>query len=214
MRNNLVNILVDNDSWILPYVEDLQTQLGNKGLITHLARDPKDIRSGWICFMLGCVNIVKDEYLSLNVHNLVVHESDLPKGRGFAPMTWQILEGKNLIPICLLDASAGKPDEGNIWIKDVITLDGSEYLPTWRDLQGKKTIDLCLRFINEYGELRAQKQVGEATYYRRRTPEDSEIDLEKPLGDQLSLLRVVDSENYPAFYRVGNKKYILKIEEI
>ena len=213
VQKKLVNILVDNDSWILPYAKDLEETISSKGFSTHLARDPKDIQTGWICFLLGCINIVKDKYLSLNTHNLVVHESDLPKGRGFAPMTWQILEGKNLIPICLLDASSGSPDEGDIWIRDVITLRGSEYLPEWRDLQGKKTIELCLKFIDEYGQLKAQKQIGKPTYYNRRTPMDSEIDLKKPLGDQVNLLRVVDNENYPAFYKQGNKKYILKIEE-
>ena len=35
----------------------------------------------------------------MNKNNIVVHASDLPKGRGFSPMSWQILEGKNKIKL-------------------------------------------------------------------------------------------------------------------
>ena len=36
--------------------------------------------------------------LNRNRYNFVVHESDLPKGRGFAPVSWTILEdGKEIV---------------------------------------------------------------------------------------------------------------------
>ncbi len=51
--------------------------------------------------------------------------ANLPEGRGFAPMQWQILEGKNTIPICLLEV-AEKVDEGNVYLRSNIQLDGKE----------------------------------------------------------------------------------------
>ena len=54
---------------------------------------PEEIPRGDFCFLLGCGKIVGRETLGRNHHNLVVHESPLPKGKGWSPLTWQILEG-------------------------------------------------------------------------------------------------------------------------
>jgi len=51
----------------------------------------------YIVFILGYHKIIKKEYLKNNKYNIVVHESDLPKGKGWVPLFWQILEGKNEI---------------------------------------------------------------------------------------------------------------------
>ena len=48
--------------------------------------------------------IIEKEFLSKHKHNIAVHESSLPKGRGWAPLFWQILEGKNTMPIVLFEA--------------------------------------------------------------------------------------------------------------
>ena len=38
--------------------------------------------------------IIPKKFLEKSVINLVVHESDLPKGKGMSPLTWQILKNK------------------------------------------------------------------------------------------------------------------------
>lgn len=211
-NKSIVTILVDNESWILPYAGRLEENLNRQKIDTRLVRNAEDIREGWICFILGCTQIVKAKYLSRNKHNLVVHESDLPKGRGFSPMTWQILEGKNSIPICLLEASIDEPDAGDIWLRDVINLDGCELLPDWRKMQGERTIELCMKFIRNYECLKPKKQTGSATYYKRRTPRDSELDPNKTIAEQLNLIRVVDNDRYPAFVILNGNKFIIKVE--
>lgn len=212
MTGSVITILVDNDSWILPYAEKLLENLGNQGYVSKLARRAEDIEQGWICFLLGCVRLVRPKYLERNQFNLVVHESALPKGRGFAPMAWQILNGENEIPICLLEASADEADAGDIWLQDTIQLTGMELVPEWRAAQGEKTIELCARFVNEYEQLQPIPQTGSPSWYPRRTPLDSELDLDKPLGEQLNLLRVVDNERYPAYIKLGDQKLIIKVE--
>lgn len=206
-----ISVLVDNDSWILPYADRLVRLLCEKGFNADLVRSAEDIEKGWVCFLLGCVNIVKDEYLAKNTHNLVVHESDLPKGRGFAPMAWQILEGSNSIPVCLLEASAGEPDAGDIWLRDSIELEGHEVLPAWRHRQGEKTIELCLRFVSEYESLAPVKQTGEPSWFKRRRPADSELDPNKSLKSQFNLLRIVDNQRYPAFFEIAGRKILLEV---
>jgi methionyl-tRNA formyltransferase len=59
-----------------------------------------------------------------------------------------------------------------------------------------------------------EPQAGLPTYYKRRTPEDSELDPDKPLRDQFNLLRVADNDQYPAFFRHLGHKYVLKIEKV
>jgi methionyl-tRNA formyltransferase len=207
-----VTVLVDNDSWILSYAERLVQEFQQIGYDAELVRTAEAIREGWVCFLLGCVNIVKGQHLERNVHNLVVHESDLPKGRGFAPMAWQIIAGANSIPVCLLDASTGEPDAGDIWLRDSVELAGHEMLPAWRHLQGEKTIELCMRFVNGYDSLRPVKQTGEPSWYNRRRPLDSELNPDLSIGEQFNLIRTVDNERYPAFIRIGNRKLFLKVD--
>lgn len=209
-NNKNITILVDNDSWIIPYAKKLEKNLNQLGYNTLLVRTAEEIREGWVCFLLGCIHLVSNNYLQRNKHNLVIHESDLPNGRGFAPMAWQILEGENEIPICLLDAAA-EADAGDIWIKDVISLTGTELCSEWRNLQGLKTIELCEKFVKNYNQLTPLSQEGSSTHYPRRTPKDSQLDIDKSIKENFNLLRVVDNERYPAFFEVNGVKYKLII---
>ncbi len=206
-----IDILVDNDSWILPYAAELADELKSMGYTTKLVRKVSDLESGWVCFFLGCTQIVNDDVLDKHEYNLVVHESDLPEGKGFAPMAWQILEGKEEITFCLFEAT-NKVDAGRIWIKESISLSGYELNNEWRDLQGEKTKELCLKFVNRSDEMVPQEQEGVATFYKRRGPKDSQLDIDKSIREQFNLLRVVDNENYPAFVLIGGKKLILSVE--
>jgi UDP-2,4-diacetamido-2,4,6-trideoxy-beta-L-altropyranose hydrolase len=208
-----ISILVDHDSWILPYAKKLEIKLKTRGHSVQFIRESKEICEGWINFMLGCTKIIREDLLKRNRHNLVIHESYLPKGRGFAPMAWQIIEGRNKIPICLIEAEA-EPDSGVIWIRDEIELNGSELCDEWRALQGEKTVELCCRFVEEYETLKPQLQIGEQSQYERRRPQNSKLDIKKNIQEQFCLLRTVDNERYPAFFEFAGKRYILKIYSV
>jgi methionyl-tRNA formyltransferase len=181
-----------------------------QGFKASLCRHASEIDHGWILFILGCTRILDENILNKNTYNLVVHESALPKGKGFAPMSWQILAGQNEIPISLISA-ATKVDSGDIWLTDTIKLLGHELHDEWRNLQGLKTIELCLKFIAQYPKLQPQKQNGEESFYTRRTPSDSMLDINQSVKDQFNLLRIVDNKNYPAYFKYRGKKYTLTI---
>lgn len=205
-----INIIVDNlDSWILPYAKKLVKILSKKNTVRLYSKD-KDIKPGYIALYLGCENIIKQKTLGLNKHNLIVHESKLPKGKGWSPLTWQILEGKNIIPITLFEADS-KVDSGNIYFQEKILFRGDELLSELKHQQGEKTIDLVLKFIKNYPDISEKKQRGESTHYAKRTPKDSELNINKSIKSQFNLLRVVDNKRYPAFFKYKNNKYILKI---
>ena len=92
-----INIIVDNDSWILKYARRLQKWCLKNQYSANLYREHAKIVNANISFFLGCIHIAPTEILRRSDVNLVVHESNLPEGRGFAPMSWQILEGKSTI---------------------------------------------------------------------------------------------------------------------
>lgn len=208
-----VTVLTDNDSWVLPYsqhVVDIARGLGDEA---NLVRNQRDLPEGDIAFFLGCVNIVKPNALARNKRNLVVHASDLPKGRGFSPWTWRVIEGGNIIPVCLIEA-ADEADTGPIIYKENVALSGTELIADLRQLIGSKAVELCEKFLSMTVSPVGVPQDGPASHYRKRTPVDSELDVNKSILSQFNLLRTVDNEKYPAFFRIHGAVYRLKIERL
>ena len=212
-RPRHVTVVVDNESWVLPYAERLVGEARAAGDDAVLARTHDDIREGEIAFYLGCVRITPPDVLVRNRRNLVVHASDLPNGRGFSPITWLILEGASEIPICLLEA-VEKVDAGPVVYRDVLHLEGHELNEETRVLLGEKHIALCRRFLDAAEPPPGQPQEGEATFYARRRPEDSRLDPQKSIAEQFDLLRVVDNTRYPAFFDLRGHRYQLSITKV
>jgi len=206
-----VGILTSDRSWFIPYGKDFVSRLKEKKYHARLFFDHRMISKNYeIVFILSYFNKIEKEYLGQYKHALVVHESNLPFGKGWAPLFWQILEGKNKIPVVLFQATDDL-DGGDVYIKDYIQLGGWELHDEIRAKQAKKTIELCLKFLENYENLKPLKQEGDVTSYRKRSPQDSELDIEKSIKSQFDLLRIVDNEKFPAFFKYKGKKYILKI---
>jgi len=208
----IITVVTDiPNHWILPYSHKLIENLSKLNHDTTLVLNHKEIVKGDMCFFLGCGQIAKPDTLALNPYNLVVHESDLPNGRGWSPLSWQILEGKNEIPITLLEAINGPVDSGDIYIQDKLVFEGHELIDEMREAQGNKTVELAMRFVSEHLKLRKDPQNGTPTHYPKRKPEHSEIDINKSLSQIFNQLRIVDNERYPAFFYMHGKKYLVKI---
>ena len=92
-------------------------------------------------------------------------------------------------------------------------MSGHELHDEWRQLQGEKTVELCLRFFNEQIPPDGEPQIGEDSFYKRRRPEDSRIDPKKTIAEQFDLLRIVSNKDYPAFFEYRGQRYILKIDK-
>ena len=196
----------NNNSWIIPYVKKLNELIKSLNHESQIFHRYEDVKSGDLAFFLGCETMVPNKILALNNKNLVVHESELPKGKGWSPLTWQILEGKDRIPITLFEANS-EVDSGDIYLQDQIKLEGHELLREIKHLQGEYTIKLVLKFINMYPDIEGRKQEGTPTFYSRRKPVDSRLDIDKTIEEQFNLLRVVDNERYPAYFIYNNIKY-------
>jgi len=149
-----------------------------------------------------------------NQYNIVVHESALPEGKGWAPLFWQVLEGKIDIPFTMFEASDGI-DNGPIYFQEILSLTGYELNDELREKQAGLITKMCLSFVENYSKyLPAVPQNGTESFYRKRSPADSQLDVNKTIKEQFNLLRVVNNQDYPAFFEIRGKKYKLTIEHI
>ena len=165
-----------------------------------------------MCLLLSCGRLLNSRQLSLHRHNLVVHESALPHGQGWSPMTWQILEGASQIPVTLFEATSDL-DAGSIYLQQMIDLKGTELVDEWRLLKADTTIAMCLEWFDYYSDVipNVRSQQGRTSYYRRRRPVDSQLNPKLSLAQQFNLLRVVDNQRYPASFELNGHRYELKI---
>jgi methionyl-tRNA formyltransferase len=208
-----IAVLTSEKSWFVSYSQKLIELISESGFDAELYFHHENINNDCeIVFLISYFRLVNREFLEGHKHNIVVHESDLPEGRGWAPMFWQILENKNKIPITLFEASE-EVDKGDIYLKDFIILEGHELNPEIRNKQAIKTIEMCMKFIEICECLKPSKQEGDGSFYRKRTPTDSELNINKTIKEQFNLLRIVNNEEYPAFFYHKGLKYLIKIHK-
>ena len=209
-----ITIATSEHGWLRGSVDSLCEKLRKEGHLVLLVYKAEDIPPSDVLFLLSFWNLISSDILNQNIHNLVVHESDLPNGKGWSPLTWQVIDGKNEIPIVLFEA-VEKIDAGPIYLRSDIRLDEGDLIDEIHEKQAEKTYDLCEAFIDSYPQLIGEGEIqkGEETFYSRRTPDDSEIDPEKSIASQFDLLRTVDNMLYPAFFHYRNYKYVIRLEK-
>ena len=111
-----INIITSPNSWFERHANEIVKDLSALGFMISLKFSHCDVDKGCIACYLSYQKIVPVEYINKAYQSLVVHASDLPRGKGFSPWVWQILEGKNNIPLCLFEMDEGL-DTGNIFQK-------------------------------------------------------------------------------------------------
>ena len=111
--NSKVGFLIDpvND-WIEVFVKDFIGKQSKSDYSFSVSKDTATMKGFRFVFILGYTRILGSNFLNGNELNLVIHESNLPSGKGFSPVQWQIMEGSNEITVCLLEASADGIDCG------------------------------------------------------------------------------------------------------
>ncbi len=141
---------------------------------------------------------------------LILHPSPLPKYRGGSPLQHQIMAGEKTSAVTILKVGA-KLDAGDIYSQTPFSLEGSldeiferiiiiGFLDTLKVLAGI-----------EKGTIQPRKQdESQATYFKRRKPEESELFLNKTAEEIYNFVRALASP-YPEPYIIckdGKKLYI------
>jgi methionyl-tRNA formyltransferase len=198
----------------MPWLHRWRDEMHAQGHKVSLCHDKSELTGGEILFLVSCSQIVGDAERRKFDVALVLHASDLPKGRGWSPHVWSILDGASQIAVCLLEA-AEPVDSGPIWFKSVFELDGHELLPEINERLFTVELELMTRATREFGSVQSTPQRGDpGPYMRKRTPEDSRLAVERTIAEQFDLLRVVDNQRYPAFFDYRGKRYRMTIEKV
>ena len=130
-----------------------------------------------------------------------------------ANIDFKVLNDKNELYFTLFEANE-KIDDGKIYYKENVQLSGNELGQDLREIQAEKTYELILRYVNEYPNVEGVEQNGDATYFPRRYPKDSELNINESLKSQFNLLRVVDNENYPAFFVIDGITTTIELHKV
>ncbi|MTZ15522.1 UDP-glucuronic acid dehydrogenase [Pseudomonas sp. JL972] len=179
----------------------------------ELVRKKSELSGGDILFLISCSEIVDADDRSAYRASLVLHASDLPRGRGWSPHIWQIIEGAEEITLSLLEAE-DRVDSGRIWRKIKFPVPKHAL---WNEINERlftAEIELIDFAVQEYSSINPVEQDAsiEPTYYPRRSPAESKIDPKQSIASQFDKLRVCDPHRFPAFFELHGKKYKIILE--
>ena len=208
-----VGFLLDkNNNWIIHDIKKFVNNLNKKKFIIKISYNYEKFLNFDILFILNYTKIIDSKVLDRIKLPIVIHASDLPRGKGFAPLIWQVLENKKNIKVTMIKA-VKKVDSGPVIFKDTLKLNGTELYEELR----KKLSNVIIRLINKllinYPNIKFIPQKGNSTFYKKRTAENSKININKSIKSQFNLLRTCNYQKWPAFFYFKKKKYIIKIIE-
>lgn len=174
----------------------------------------EDITSEFdLIFLAGLYYIVPEEKINLpSMGIFCFHETPLPEGRGHAPIHWTISNKRLNITASLFKIDK-QVDNGLICYQYNVPVNA---LDTYNELEEKRcqaVISCWENFLFEVIESSAicmRLQSGRTSYNSKRSPKDSELDVNKPLKDLWDDIRVCDNEKFPAYFIVEGKMIYLK----
>jgi methionyl-tRNA formyltransferase len=169
-----------------------------------------------VIFFIGWSWIIPDEIIN-KYNSICIHPSKLPKYRGGSPIQNQIIDGINISAVTLFKMNSNL-DAGDIILQNDLSLDNDlEDILNRIETISIDSINIIINKLNKNEQLIYFKQdESQATYCKRRKPDDSEITLydlqnqsAKQIYDKVRCLQ----DPYPnAYIKLGNgeKLYILK----
>jgi len=191
-------------------VSSLTAALGSEEI--EIVSTHESCSGGDFLFALSYPKVIPEETRGLYGYCFVLHGSSLPDGRGWSPVTWQILEGQTLFTMSLIHMSE-PVDSGKIIAQKEFEVKKNLLFDEISELIGRAQADLIeasLRMTTE--QLIGAKQVGTPSYFGRRSPSDSEIDPHSSLSEQWDKVRIADPSRYPPFFSLLGRKYLLRVE--
>ncbi len=212
-----IQILIDKYSWANKFKMIIKKELKNFSKNIKILNHHNKLKNNYdVNIIFSYFKKIPKKYLKKSKLNLVPHESDLPFGKGMSPLTWQILKNRREVVFSLIEASS-KIDNGKIYHKKKIKIPRHLLFEDIKSIQLRQNILLIkkvLNFLKKKQKIPPKKpSMGKSSFFRKRTPKDSELNINLSIKDQFNLLRVCDNENYPPFFKIYGRKYILKVSK-
>lgn len=134
---------------------------------------------------------------------IVFHMTDLPYGRGGSPLQNLIVRGFKETKVSAIKVAKGI-DTGDIYLKSDLSLEGTARVIFERS---KNIIEKMIEKII-LDDLKPIPQKGEIEIFKRRTPEESNIQNLTETNDVYDYIRMLDCEGYPnAFIETEHFKF-------
>ena len=181
----------------------------NKKYIFKKVYDYKNLKCD-VLFLISYTKILPLKYFSKVRLPLVIHESNLPNGRGCSPIMWEILKKKKNFYGSIIELKE-KVDTGRILLKDKFYIDPTDLYDEIRDKQSQANIKIVKKFLEIYPKIKFKHQKGIPTYFRHRSIKDSKLNINKSIKSQFNLMRINNNKSWPSFFYVNGKKFFLKI---
>lgn len=181
----------------------------------ELVHNKAELLGGDILFLVSCAEIVTASDRALYGLSLVLHASNLPLGRGWSPHIWEIIRGAELITLSLIEAQ-DQVDTGRIWHQMTLCVPKHAL---WNEINEQlfnaevTMIEFAINNINAIVP-RCQDLTIAPTYYLKRTPDSSKLDVQLSIASQFDLIRVCDPARFPAFFEMYGQKYKITLEKI
>jgi methionyl-tRNA formyltransferase len=208
---NISVVCSDNSHPVyLPLKNWCERQAGSH--VVELVTRVSELSGGDLLFLISCSEIVPKRVRDRYRTSLVIHASDLPSGRGWSPLIWQILEGRSKIAVTLLEAGDAV-DSGSVWQKSWLEFAGTELYDELNEALFTAELDLMDFAVANIDQVQPTPQQADGkTWYPRRRPEDSKLDPRRSLAEHFDLLRVSDPRRYPAYFEYRGEVYEIFIK--
>ena len=208
-----IQVLTSKNSWLYKNKKKAKYKgyWKNKKIITSY----KSIKGDFdITLMLSYYKIIPPKYLNITKYNLVVHESNLPKGRGFSPLYHQIIEGKTLITFSIFECLK-EMDSGKIYLKKKFYFSPTLIYNEIKERQLDSALILFDMFIkkikNKKNYIKSIDQKEKPSYFKKFKSTASKIDITKTIKSQINIMRTRDNNNFPSYFYYKKRKFIIKL---
>lgn len=210
----IISILCSSEQHpIMPYLQHWKMQMERAEHQVFICSQKSQLGIGDILFLISCSEWIGEADREKHEHVLVLHASDLPKGRGWSPHVWDILNGSECITLSLIEA-AENIDTGDVWRKIILPVSKHSLWNEINHILFLGELELMTWAIHNHADIVPEVQdVNEIpTYWPRRSAQDSRLEIEKSIEEQFDLLRLCDPDRYPAYFEMHGRKYKLILE--
>jgi methionyl-tRNA formyltransferase len=211
-KYRVVDVLVGTSNpYSLSVIEAVRQELHD--VKVEVIEDHSQCKGGDLLIGLSYGRRIPESVIARYGLATVVHASALPEGRGWSPANWMLENLETSFTISLIQL-AKEIDEGPIIAQRRFEMGigdlWGEFIQESKRIQKTLLIEL-LR--GELDVLNPRQQEGSASYYRKRTPADSEIDPSQSLEKQWGKIRAADPSRYPNFFRIHGKEFVIEVKQ-
>jgi methionyl-tRNA formyltransferase len=156
----------------------------------------------------------KKKIKNYKFNNIIIfHSSDLPQGKGWAPIfnAFNKKLKEYVISAILLDDNV---DSGNIIAKAKFEIKNTYTAEFIRKVDEEISIKMIAEIISEFDNKSMtgiKQDKTKETYYERRYPEDNKLDINKPIKQLVHILKGCENAN-PAFFKYKGDEFEITIK--